>query len=128
MPRKNAHSITIKDIAKMAGVSVATVSYVMNGKGNISEDTAALIKKIIKETGYSPNLNSRRLVSGKSFNIHVVTNKDETKVCNMFYYEVLLEINNLLSECDVFKEQKPVNIFVFYVVDDACVAVFFRLA
>lgn len=47
---------TIYDIAKVAGVSAATVSKVINNKGKISEDTKNKIKQIIKDLNYQPNV------------------------------------------------------------------------
>ncbi|MGN0255608.1 MAG: LacI family DNA-binding transcriptional regulator [Chordicoccus sp.] len=44
--------MTIRDIAKMAGVSPATVSIVLNGKPGVSEERREAIQKVIEETGY----------------------------------------------------------------------------
>lgn len=56
--------ITIKEIAKQAGVSVSSVSLVLNNKPNrISEQTKELIKKIAKENHYRPNAIARSLVT-----------------------------------------------------------------
>ena len=55
---------TIKDVAKAAGVSVTTVSIVINGKAEeraISEATINKIHKAMRELGYQPNLSARRL-------------------------------------------------------------------
>lgn len=46
---------TIRDVAKLAGVSVATVSRVMNEKGYVHEDTVKQVKKAIEELQYKPN-------------------------------------------------------------------------
>lgn len=54
-------SATIKDVAKAAGVSVATVSRVLNNNANVSEGTALLVNNTIKELGYSPNFLGRNL-------------------------------------------------------------------
>lgn len=47
--------MTIYDIAKAAGVSVSTVSRVINGKKNIKESTREKVQKILDENGYIPN-------------------------------------------------------------------------
>ncbi|MBD8069539.1 LacI family DNA-binding transcriptional regulator [Bacillus sp. PS06] len=52
---------TIKDIARMANVSIGTVSNVINGKGRYSEETRKKIEKIIKESNYMPNVAARSL-------------------------------------------------------------------
>ena len=43
---------TIKDIAKRAGVSIATVSYVLNNDPRISEETAARVRRVAEEMNY----------------------------------------------------------------------------
>lgn len=60
---------TIKDVAKMAGVSVTTVSIVLNGKAEerkISPATQERIQEVMRELGYQPNLTARRLRSQDS--------------------------------------------------------------
>lgn len=52
---------TIKDIAKMANVSIGTVSNVINGKGRFSEETRKKIEKILKQSNYMPNVAARSL-------------------------------------------------------------------
>ena len=52
---------TIKDVARLAGVSVATVSHVINGTRPVSPETAAKVWKAIKELDYHPNAVARSL-------------------------------------------------------------------
>lgn len=59
--------LTIKDIAKKADVSVATVSKVINGYDDIGEATKVKVLKIIKENNYRPNANAQSLRTNKSF-------------------------------------------------------------
>ncbi|WP_157727972.1 LacI family DNA-binding transcriptional regulator [Tetragenococcus halophilus] len=61
-------STTLKDIAEKAGVSVATVSYVLNysEKQKISNDTRLKIFEIAKELNYVPNLQAKYLASAKT--------------------------------------------------------------
>lgn len=65
-------SITIKDVAKMAGVSISTVSRVINNSKPVSEDIRERILEIIKETNYVPNPVARSLVLKKSNFIGVI--------------------------------------------------------
>ncbi len=58
-------SITIKDVAAKAGVSVATVSRVINSKGYISDQTNQKVKAAMIELNYKPNIAARTL-QGKS--------------------------------------------------------------
>ncbi|MYL50757.1 LacI family DNA-binding transcriptional regulator [Halobacillus litoralis] len=53
---------TIKDIAKLAGVSVTTVSRALNGYSDVNADTRKRIEQIAKEIEYSPNALARSLV------------------------------------------------------------------
>ena len=55
---------TIRDVAALAGVSNATVSYVLSGKKKISEETRQRVLRVIEEVGFVPDLNARGL-SGK---------------------------------------------------------------
>lgn len=57
---------TLKEIAAMAGVSPSTVSNVLNGRKNVSNDTRDLILKLCKEHDYEPNITGKSLKSGSS--------------------------------------------------------------
>lgn len=63
---------TLKDIAKAAGVSHATVSRVVNNGPKVGPVMREKIHKLIKEMGYRPNANARALVTQKSTTIGVV--------------------------------------------------------
>ncbi|AHG20873.2 transcriptional regulator [Chania multitudinisentens RB-25] len=66
---------TMQEVAKKAGVSKATVSRVLSGKGYVSEATKDQVYKAIEEAGYRPNLLARNLATNKSQCIGlVVTN------------------------------------------------------
>jgi len=55
--------VTIKDVAKEAGVSIATVSRVLNGANNVSKETRKQVLKAIKKLGYKP-LRVKTTISG----------------------------------------------------------------
>lgn len=57
---------TIRDIAKMAGVSPGTVSKVINQTGSLSPKTIEKVKKVIEETGYIPSFSAKALATKKS--------------------------------------------------------------
>ncbi|HAJ69986.1 LacI family DNA-binding transcriptional regulator [Alkalibacterium gilvum] len=60
-------SVRLKDIAKIAGVSVGTVSRVINQKtSEIGEETVKRVEKVIKEEGYVPNIRARSLKTNRS--------------------------------------------------------------
>lgn len=64
--------ISLKEIAKQCGVSVATVSNIINGKTNVGEETRARILKVIEETGYAPNYMARGLRATKTQTIGLI--------------------------------------------------------
>lgn len=63
---------SIKDIAKMCGVSVATVSKALNDKDDIGQETKQHIKDVAKEMGYVPQYYARAIRMNKSFNLGVL--------------------------------------------------------
>jgi len=58
--------VSLKDIAKRAGVSVATVSNVVNGYRPVGDATRVIVMQAISELGYSPNVTARHLRRGRS--------------------------------------------------------------
>lgn len=64
---------TIKEISKKTGVSIATVSKVLNGKGSITEQTRQLVLSAAAEMNYRPNMNARHLKSGSTQTIGIIT-------------------------------------------------------
>lgn len=57
---------TIYDVAKAAGVTAATVSYVLSGKRAVSKETHARVMKYVQELGYRPNQIARSLIKQKT--------------------------------------------------------------
>ncbi len=84
---------TLKDVAQLAGVSAATVSYALSGKRTISEETKQRIQAAIEELDYVPDLNARSLGTRDSKLIGVVVPQtepgDRLMFQNSFYSEVL---------------------------------------
>lgn len=80
--------MTLKDIAEKAGVSMMTVSNVINGKHNrVSQKTIEKVNAIIKECGYVPNLSARSLTNKTSNIIGIIIsmdNKDENLLENPY--------------------------------------------
>lgn len=61
------NNIRIKDIAKLAGVSVGTVDRVIHSRGKVSSKALQKVMEIINQTGYQPNLLARTLGSNKKY-------------------------------------------------------------
>lgn len=58
--------VTIRKVAKVAGVSVSTVSKVINGHYSISEKTAEHVRKVMDELNYYPNASAQRFATGNT--------------------------------------------------------------
>jgi len=85
--------MTIKDVAREANVSVATVSYVLNGKDNISSDTQQRVRNAVTKLGYVTNLSARSMTTNESRLIGVVIPQTEPGerllFHNAFYSEMV---------------------------------------
>ncbi len=89
--------MTIKEVARLANVSISAVSFVLNDKKGVSQETREKVRQIIEQVGYTPNPNSRRLIFNKTNNIVVLFKKNIATLENYFY----AEINNvILHECE----------------------------
>ncbi len=82
--------VTIKDISKKCGVSPATVSKALNGYGDVSPKTLALIKKTADEMHYMPNSAARLLKTNRSRNIGVVFEDDTLSGLTHDYFSRIL--------------------------------------
>ncbi len=90
--------VSIKDVAREAGVSTTTISYVLNNRldQNISHETTARVLDVVKKLGYVPNLSARSLISRKSNLIGVIIPQTEPgkefMFSNPFYGELLSSV------------------------------------
>ena len=64
-----ARSVTIADVAKAVGVSVPTVSRILNNKDHVAEETRRRVHEAIRELGYIPHSQARRLRGGASMTL-----------------------------------------------------------
>lgn len=83
--------ISIKEVARHCGVSVATVSKALNGYSDISEDTKEKVIKISEELGYFPNSVARALKTNKSYNVGVLFHDDTHSGLAHEYFASILE-------------------------------------
>jgi LacI family transcriptional regulator len=58
--------MTIREIADLAGVSIATVSRVLNGRDDVSDETRDLVRKVVQEHGYTVSRSARGLSAGRT--------------------------------------------------------------
>lgn len=85
--------VSIKDIAKQAGMSTSTVSRVVNGKKYVNQEKRQRILKLIEETGYVPNNAARSMVLQRSFAVGIVI----SDTFNMFQQELFSIIERYLE-------------------------------
>ncbi|HMR17772.1 MAG TPA: LacI family DNA-binding transcriptional regulator [Sphingobacterium sp.] len=105
----------IKDIARLANVSIATVDRVLNNRKDVSDATRQKIKDIIKEYNYQPNLHARSLSVKNNINFAVLIPKTSLETG---YWELCLEgINKGIKELKPFGIQTTVFL---YDQEDAC--------
>ncbi len=90
----------IKDIAGLAGVSIGTVDRVLHGRDGVAAKTRELVKHILKETNYSPNVMAQVLKSRKRF--HLVSILPEPSIDNVFWEKHSAGINMAIEELDLF--------------------------
>ncbi len=81
---------TIKDVAKKADVSIATVSFVINDSKHVSSETKSRVLKAIKSLKYHPSKSAINLVSGKTGNIGFIITDDHFLRTEPFYTSIFL--------------------------------------
>lgn len=101
----------IYDIAELAGVSIATVSKVINDRDDVSEETKKRIRKIMQENNYVPNSIARSLTTNKSSSIGIIFNYGhEEGLHNMFFQEIIFGMERTLGKAGFdyvyFSDQK----------------------
>ena len=115
---------SIKDVARDAGVSIATVSRVLNNVDVVNEDTKKKVQEAIKKLGYRPNIVARSLKTQKTKTIGILV----PDISNQFYPEVvrgaedvanIYDYNIILcnSDSDLDKEKEYIRVLKEKMVD-----------
>ena len=86
--------MTIKDIARLSGVSVSTVSRVLNNRPDVSEESRRRVRSVIENASYIPNNTARDLVKTKSDAIGLVVRG----ISNPFYTDVITAIEKKIEQ------------------------------
>jgi LacI family transcriptional regulator len=94
--RRSPKNITIQDVAKTAGVSVSTVSRVLNGKSDVALETIEKVQSVIENLGYASSLAARGMRSHRTNVIGVVI----SEVDSPYSLEILRGINRVIAESD----------------------------
>ena len=104
--------LTIRDIATLAGVSRSTVSRVLNNSTSVNEETRLLVKKVMEEQGYRPNVHAQSLSNKEAKTIGVVIpemldpffatmSAGIEKVCQQSKTHILLAVGGKTAETEL---------------------------
>lgn len=72
-PNSGPQKATIRDVAARAGVSIATVSLALSGRGRMTAETRERVLRVVKELNFRPNAMARGLHSKRSFTVGLLT-------------------------------------------------------
>ena len=100
--------MTIKDIARLSGVGVTTVSRVLNHHPDVSEETRRRVLAVVAEQGFQPNTNARHLKQQTSASIAIIVKG----TMNMLFAE-------LMERCQQLLQDAGQNAAVYYLDEDA---------
>ena len=95
-------TMSIEKVAKEAGVSNATVSYVINNKGGVSEETAQRVRQAIKKLNYIPRSSKKNAEAGGHTQQHTLiglalTNTEATLYNNPFYSRLFHQLDSEIA-------------------------------
>src|SRR2546421_10619481 len=86
--------VRIKDVAKLSGVSTATVSHVINKTRYVSDETKRRVLGAIENVGYAPNIHARNLASGRSRTLGLII----SDITNPFFPDLVKSIQERALE------------------------------
>jgi LacI family transcriptional regulator len=97
-----SHRPTIRDVAERAGVSIATVSRVLNDRADVSVETRERVREVAREVGYSADPAARALATQRTRLVAVVVgdNAGHRDLSLVFFGKVLAAISRRLSHSD----------------------------
>ena len=118
--------MTIKDIAKLSGCGVATVSRVLNDHPDVSDETRRKVLAVVEEQGFQPNNNAKHLKQQSSTSIAIIVKG----IMNMLFADLVEKVQALLRDagqdaavyyldedanevayaCQLCRERKPIGI------------------
>ena len=88
--------VTMREVAENAGVSIATVSHVINGTRFVSPEVRKRVKNVMQELGYRPNSLARSLRIGETKTIGMIV----PDVSNQFFADISRQIENISFQQD----------------------------
>lgn len=90
---RNLKRVTIKEVARLAGVSVQTVSRVINDRPDVASETRQRVQELIQDLGYQPSALARSLIQQRSYTLGVVT-------AGLKYIGPSRTLNGIISEAE----------------------------
>ena len=93
-PREETKQVTIKDIARMSGYSVGTVSRVLNGSPNVSEDARQRVEAVVKANDFHLNSNAKHLRQQTNTGIAVIIKGTQ----NMLFASIVEQLQGLIRD------------------------------
>jgi LacI family transcriptional regulator len=110
---------TIKDVARLAGVSTSTVSYVLNNNKSLKAETKERVLEAVRQLGYRPNLIARSLKTRKTSTIGIII----PDIANTFFTEIIRGIEDISEQhnhsvilCNTYensqKEERYLNLLL----------------
>ncbi|MFN2297285.1 MAG: LacI family DNA-binding transcriptional regulator [Anaerolineales bacterium] len=93
---RNTKAVTIRDVAREAGVSVSTVSRVLNGKDDISEETVKKVLAVVQDLGYASSLAARGMRSRRTNVLGLIM----PNVALHYSQEVLRGVSRAIAELE----------------------------
>jgi LacI family transcriptional regulator, galactose operon repressor len=97
MGQAATNRLTIRQIADLAGVSIATVSRVLNGRNDVSAETRDMVTRVIRENGYTANRSARGLSAGRTGLVGVLV----PLIYPAYFSSILAGAAEALSEQDL---------------------------
>lgn len=126
MSKSNSSYLGIREIARMANVSTATVSRVINHPEKCSLETRTKVGKIIKEYNYIPNETIKNIFSKSSNTIAIFV----LDISNPFYYQLIMELNNLCFDnhytlliCDTENNPEKEKAYLEFCIAKRCMGI-----
>lgn len=111
---KQSRKLTLEDIGKLAGVSRATVSRVVNDYPHIKPEVRQRVQGVIKETGYQPNRIAQSLASNRSNVIGmVIPHVADTIMTNPYYLHLINSITKATNQNNLI-----LSLFLFHSIDE----------
>lgn len=92
--------VKLKDLARELNVSITTVSRALNGFSDVNEVTRARVSAAAERLGYRPNMNARRLVTGRAHTIGLANPSESSLIHEAHIAEFLSGIGEALSESE----------------------------